>query len=204
MTTGTLRDVSLVMLAIVVPTMLATLTACVRSDELAPRRSAASAVKPLDIQVVSLDWKWLFIYPDEGVATVNELAIPVGRPVRFDLTASGATNRFFVPQLAGPAYARRGTVTHGELQANRQGTYCGFSPDHAGTGCPDMPFVVNALAAEEFAEWVKAAKTASQVLDAAAYADLTTPSADVPPFRFRAVTANPFHAMDPNAIQTIR
>src|SRR5262245_14141069 len=155
------------MLAIVVPTIFATLAACGRSDQLAPRRSVAYAVKPLTVQVVALDWKWLFIYPDEGVATVNELIIAVGRPVHFDLTASGTTNRFFVPQRASLAYAMPGMVTHLELQADHRGTYRGFS-----TGSTDMPFALNALTAEEFAEWVKAVRTASQVLDAAAYADL--------------------------------
>src|SRR5258708_39626133 len=101
--------------------------AWVGSHALSPRKPIVSTVKPLRVQVTSLDWKWLFIYPDEGVARVNYLAIPVGTPVSFELTSSGVMNRFFVPQLGRQLYTMPGRATRLHLQAAHFGSYRGMS-----------------------------------------------------------------------------
>src|ERR1700684_4001452 len=101
--------------------------AWVGSHDLNPRKPIVSTVKPLRVQVASLDWKWLFIYPDEGVASVNYLAIPAGTPVSFELASSGVMNSFFVPQLGSQIYTMAGMITRLQLQADYSGTYRGFS-----------------------------------------------------------------------------
>src|SRR3954468_17271791 len=108
--------------------------AWVGAHDLDPRRPIASAEKPLTVQVVSLDWKWLFPYPDQGIASVNQLTIPVGTPVRFELTSSAVMNSFFVPQLGGQIYTMAGMVTHLHLQADHRGAYRGLSAQYSGSG----------------------------------------------------------------------
>ena len=108
--------------------------AWVGSHDLDPRKPIASTVKPVRVQVVSLDWKWLFIYPDQGIATVNQLTIPVGTPVSFELTSSGVMNSFFVPQLGSQIYTMAGMVTRLHLQADHPGTYRGLSAQFSGDG----------------------------------------------------------------------
>ena len=122
--------------------------------------------RPVRIQVVSLDWKWLFIYPDQGVASVNQLTIPVGTPVSFELTSSGVMNSFFVPQLGSQIYTMAGMVTHLHLQADDPGTYRGMSAQFSGDGFSDMHFNVDAVPAEKFAQWVDLARSAGPELDA--------------------------------------
>src|SRR6202795_2757566 len=112
--------------------------AWVGSHDVSPRKPILSTVKPLRVQVASLDWKWLFIYPDQGVASVNQLTIPVGAPVSFELTSSGVINSFFVPQLCSQIYAMAGMITRLHLQADHPGTYRGFSAQFSGEGFSDM------------------------------------------------------------------
>src|SRR6202000_218734 len=147
----------------------------------APPKPLASSVKPVRVQVVSLDWKWLFIYPEEGVAGVNELTIPVGTPVSFELTSSGVMNSFFVPQLAGQIYTMAGMVTRLNLQADYPGTYRGLSANFSGDGFADMHFNVAAVTPEQFAEWAASARKAGSSLDAQAYAEVVKPSKAVVP-----------------------
>ena len=142
------------------------------SYDLDPPKPIASADKPVRVQVVSLDWKWLFIYPDQGIATVNQLTIPVGTPISFELTSSGVMNSFFVPQLGGQIYTMAGMVTRLHLQADQTGTYRGMSANYSGAGFSDMYFNVDAVPAEKFAQWVAATRTAGPVLDAQSYAAL--------------------------------
>ena len=130
--------------------------AWVGSHELDPRKPIASTVKPINVQVVSLDWKWLFIYPDQGIASVNQLTIPVGTPVSFELTSSGVMNSFFVPQLGSQIYTMAGMVTRLHLQADHPGTYRGLSAKYSGDGFATMRFTVDAVPAENFAQWVDA------------------------------------------------
>jgi cytochrome o ubiquinol oxidase subunit 2 len=169
--------------------------AWVGSHDLDPRKPIASPVKPVSVQVVSLDWKWLFIYPDQGIASVNQLTIPVGTPVRFELTSSGVMNSFFVPQLGSQIYTMAGMVTRLHLQADHAGTYPGLSANYSGGGFADMRFNVEAVPAENFAKWVDATRGAGPVLDAQAYADLTKPSKAVAPFTYRAVAPGLFNIL---------
>jgi cytochrome o ubiquinol oxidase subunit II len=169
--------------------------AWVGSHDLDPRKPIASAAKPLSIQVVSLDWKWLFIYPDQGIATVNQLTIPVGTPVSFELTSTGVMNSFLVPQLGGQIYTMAGMVTRLHVQADHPGTYPGLSAQFSGDGFADMHFNVEAVPAESFAQWVDATRKTGPVLDAPAYADLAKPSQAVTPFTYRSVAPNLFKSI---------
>ena len=110
--------------------------AWVGAHDLDPRKPIASAVKPVKVQVVSLDWKWLFIYPEQGIASVNQLTIPVGTPVSFELTSSGVMNSFFVPQLGSQIYTMAGMATRLHLQADHPGTYRGCRRNSAAMALP--------------------------------------------------------------------
>jgi cytochrome o ubiquinol oxidase subunit 2 len=169
--------------------------AWVGSHDLDPRKPIASTVKPVTVQVVSLDWKWLFIYPDEGIATVNQLTIPVGTPISLELTSSGVMNSFFVPQLGSQIYTMAGMETRLHLQADHTGIYRGLSAQFSGDGFADMHFAVDAISAEQFAQWVAETRSAEPVLDEHAYADLAKPSKAVAPSAYRAVTPDLFSSV---------
>src|SRR6202050_5528337 len=126
--------------------------AWVGAHDLSPRKPIASTVKPLRVQVASLDWKWLFIYPEQGIATVNRLTIPVGTPISLELTSSGVMNSFFVPQLGSQIYTMAGRATRLQLQADHGGTYRGLSAQFSGDGFADMRFTVDAVSAGQFAQ----------------------------------------------------
>jgi cytochrome o ubiquinol oxidase subunit 2 len=162
------------------------------SYDLDPPKAIAPAEKPVRVQVVALDWKWLFIYPDEGIATVNQLTVPVGVPISFELTSSGVMNSFFVPQLGGQIYTMSGMVTRLHLRADQAGTYRGMSANYSGAGFSDMHFNVDAVPAERFAQWVDATRITGPVLDAQTYADLAKPSQAVAPFSYRAAAPDLF------------
>jgi len=166
--------------------------AWVGSHDVSPRKPIVSTVKPLRIQVASLDWKWLFIYPDQGVASVNRLTIPVGTPISLELTSSGVMNSFFVPQLGSQIYTMAGMITRLHLQADHSGTYRGLSAQFSGEGFADMHFDADAVTDEKFAQWLDAARTSGPELDAKTYADLAKPSAAVAPFTYRSVAPGLF------------
>jgi cytochrome o ubiquinol oxidase subunit II len=182
--------------------------AWVGAHDLDPPKPLVSAAKPVRIQVVSLDWKWLFIYPEQGIATVNQLTVPVGTPINFELTSSGVMNSFWVPQLGGQIYTMAGMMTRLNLQADHPGTYRGSSANYSGAGFADMYFNVDAVPAETFAQWVASARTSGPVLDAQAYADLAKPSKAVAPFTYRSVAhglfssilSAPMQAQDPSQL----
>ncbi|HUA55994.1 MAG TPA: ubiquinol oxidase subunit II [Candidatus Sulfotelmatobacter sp.] len=165
------------------------------SYALDPPKAIVSAVKPVRVQVVSLDWKWLFIYPDQGIATVNRLTVPAGTPISFELTSSGVMNSFFVPQLAGQIYTMAGMVTRLNLQADHAGTYRGMSANYSGAGFSDMHFNVDALTPEGFAQWLAAARAAGPVLDMRTYAELAKPSRAIAPMTYRAVAPDLFNGI---------
>jgi cytochrome o ubiquinol oxidase subunit II len=167
------------------------------AHDLDPRKPLVSDASPLRIQVVSLDWKWLFIYPEQGIASVNQLTVPVGVPVSFELTSSGVMNSFFVPQLGSQIYTMAGMTTRLQLQADRAGTFRGLSANFSGDGFADMRFTVEAVSAPEFEQWVRAAasRTASSTLDATAYADLSKPSSALSPQTYRAVAPKLFDSI---------
>jgi cytochrome o ubiquinol oxidase subunit 2 len=124
------------------------------THELDPRKPLESNQSPLVVQVVALDWKWLFIYPEEKIATVNYLAMPVGRPVRFEITADAPMNSFWIPKLGGQIYAMTGMLTQLNLIANEPGKYPGMSANYSGEGFAQMKFVADAKSQEGFDAWV--------------------------------------------------
>src|SRR5882762_2330620 len=166
--------------------------AWVGAHDLDPRKPISPTVKPLAVQVVSLDWKWLFIYPEQGIASVNHLTVPVGTPVSFELTSSSVMNSFFVPQLGSQIYTMSGMVTRLQLQADHPGSYRGLSAQYSGNGFADMRFKVDAVPAAQFAQWVTAARNGGPALDQATYADLAKPSQAVAPFTYRSVASGLF------------
>ena len=153
---------------------------------------SAKTTPPLNVQVVSMDWKWLFIYPDQGIASVNHLVAPVGTPVHFTLTSSSVMNVFFVPQLGSMIYTMNGMADQLWLQADNPGTYLGESSMFSGDGFSDMHFDVDAVTPQSFAAWVKAAQGSGPVLDEAAYRALQIQSSNVRPYTYRSPTPGLF------------
>src|SRR3954462_11825993 len=150
--------------------------AWIGSHDLEPSKPLASKTPPIRVEVVSLDWKWLFIYPDQHVATVNQLVVPAGTPVSFRLTSATVWNVFFVPQMGTMIYTMPGMTTRLNLQADRQGVYEGRSAHFSGDGFPGMQFKVHAVAPQQFNAWAQSARTSGQVLDGRAYALLSEPT----------------------------
>ncbi|MGH8296098.1 MAG: ubiquinol oxidase subunit II [Steroidobacteraceae bacterium] len=150
------------------------------SHELDPFRAIPSAEKPVHIDAVALDWKWLFIYPDQHIATVNEVAMPVGVPVVFHITSATVMNSFFIPRLGSQIYAMANMQTADNLVASVPGTYRGISANFSGDGFSGMTFKVEAMPAHDFKQWLAKAATAPQALDAGAYRVLARPSENVP------------------------
>ncbi len=169
--------------------------AWIGAHDLDPRKPIASGVEPIRVQVVSLDWKWLFIYPDQGIASVNHLTVPVGTPVSFELTSSGVMNSFFVPQLGSQIYTMAGMVTRLHLQADHEGSYPGLSANYSGDGFADMRFTVDAVLPEAFAQWIDGARSAGPMLDAGTYAALAKPSSAVTPFTYRSIAPDLFNGI---------
>ncbi|HKB55493.1 MAG TPA: ubiquinol oxidase subunit II [Ramlibacter sp.] len=166
----------------------------VGSHRVDPYRPISNA-KPLDVQVVSLDWKWLFIYPQEGIATVNELTLPEGVPVHFFLTSASVMNAFFVPQLGSMVATMNGMVTQLYLQADHPGDYYAESTQFSGDGFSGMNFVVHAVPPERFRQWVGSAHASGPALDRTSYEALARESMNVRPFTYRAVEPGLFQAI---------
>ena len=157
------------------------------SHQLDPARPIDSKTPALDIQVVSLDWKWLFIYPNQGVAQVNELVVPAGVPLHFTLTSASVMNTFFVPQLGSMIYTMNGMATQLYLHADEPGTFRGLSTMISGDGFSDMHFQVRALPAEQFEAWVGATRSAGPRLDGVVYTALMRQSVEPKPIPYGAV-----------------
>jgi cytochrome o ubiquinol oxidase subunit II len=169
--------------------------AWVGAHDLDPGKPISSTVKPVNVQVVSLDWKWLFIYPEQGIASVSKLVVPVGTPISFELTSSSVMNSFFVPQLGSQIYTMSGMATRLHLQADHLGTYAGLSAMFSGDGFPDMRFTVDAVTDDGFAQWVRQTRETGSVLDKQAYADLVKPSRAVASFTYRIITPGLFSSI---------
>jgi cytochrome o ubiquinol oxidase subunit II len=165
------------------------------SHELDPFKPLPSKAKPVEVQVVALDWKWLFIYPNEGVASVNQLAVPAGVPIHFTITSSGVMNSFFVPRLGSQIYAMAGMATQLWLQADQTGTFSGFSANFSGQGFSDMRFDLKAVSEDDYAKWIADAKGAGADLDRARYAELVKPSQNVSPSAYRSVEPGLFESI---------
>ncbi len=149
--------------------------------------AVAADVKPLTVEVVALDWKWLFIYPEAGIAVVNELSAPVDVPVTFKITASSVMNSFFIPALAGQIYAMPGMETELHAVMNKPGDYDGFSANYSGAGFSDMHFKFHGMNAADFAHWVQTVKAGGQTLDRDGYLQLARPSEREPVRRYATV-----------------
>ena len=162
------------------------------AHQLDPRAPIPGKADPLRVEVVALDWKWLFIYPDLGIATVNQLVLPVGTPVNFRLTSATVMNSFFVPQLGSQIYTMGGMTTHLNLMADAPGEYPGFSAMFSGDGFSDMRFTAKAVSAGDFDSWVAQVRGTGSALDDAGYAELAKPSEAVPPKTYRSVEPNLF------------
>jgi cytochrome o ubiquinol oxidase subunit 2 len=168
----------------------------IASFDLDPYKPLPSKTPPLEVQVVSLDWKWLFIYPGQQVAAVNELVVPAGTPVHFSLTSSSVMNAFFVPQLGSMIYTMNGMATQLNLEADQPGVFRGLSSHFSGDGFPGMHFLVRATTPADFATWVAATRAgAGPVLDGPAYTALAKQSSNVAPFTYRAVAPGLFQSV---------
>jgi cytochrome o ubiquinol oxidase subunit 2 len=166
--------------------------AWIGAHELDPARPLESSVKPLEVQVVSLDWKWLFIYPEQGVGSVNRLVIPAGVPVHFRITSASVFNVFFVPRLGSEIYSMYGMTTELHLQADGPGIYNGLSAHFSGDGFSDMSFEVQAVTPDQFSAWTSMVGGSGPVLDAATYRGLLAQSQRVKPYTYRAVQGGLF------------
>lgn len=149
-------------------------------DRVAPGRPVAEGTKPLEVDVVSLRWKWLFFYPQYGIATVNQLAAPVDVPIRFKLTADTMMDSFFVPALAGQIYTMPGMQTILHAVINKPGQYKGFSANYSGAGFTDMRFRFDGMKQQDFDDWVARARAEGTDLDRKAYDQLRQPERNAP------------------------
>ncbi len=152
--------------------------AWIGSHQLDPAQPVAGTGQGVTVQVVSLDWKWLFIYPDQRIASVNVLTVPVGAPLHLQLTSASVMNAFFVPQLGSMIYTMNGMVNRLELRADEVGTYQGLSSHFSGDGFPDMLFDVRVVSQPQFSEWATSTARSDQVLNADSYQKLTEQSID--------------------------
>ena len=166
----------------------------VGSHRLDPFRPLDSEHAPLEVQVVALDWKWLFIYPQQDLATINHLVMPAGRPVHFSITSANVFNVFFVPQLGSMIYAMPAMVSQLHLQADAPAKTWGISAQFSGDGFSDMQFDVTSVAPKDFDDWVATARN-GPALDRAAYAGLLHQSHNVPPTTFGSIDPHLFHAV---------
>ena len=156
-------------------------------SRVAAGRPLAREAKPLEVNVVALDWKWLFVYPEYGIATVNELAAPVNRQINFRITASSMMNSFYIPALAGQIYAMPGMETKLHAVMNKPGVYRGFSANYSGAGFSGMRFAFHGLAQADFDKWVANVKAGGGALDRDDYLELERPSENVPVHRYASV-----------------
>ena len=163
------------------------------SHRLDPFEPLPSKAKALEIEAISFDWKWLFIYPEQRIASVNRLVIPVGRPLHFRITSASVFNAFFVPRLGSLIYAMNGMVSQLNLEADQPGTYLGLSAMFSGDGFPDMKFDSVALPEAQFVSWTAGIKGAP--LDRAALGLLLKQSRAPVPYTYRGVDVSLFDAI---------
>lgn len=162
---------------------------------LSPYRPIASSVKPVDVQVVAMDWKWLFIYPEQGIASVNKLVFPANVPVSFRITSDTVMSSFFIPQLGSQIYAMAGMQTKLHLLANQPGTYRGINAQFSGDGFSGMHFDAVATSQQGFDDWVKQVKQSGGSLDEANFKQLEVPSQNVPAQSFASVKPDLFQGI---------
>lgn len=170
------------------------------SHKLDPFRPLASDTPPLQVQVVALDWKWLFIYPQQRIATINQLVVPAETPVHFSITSASVFNVFFVPRLGSMIYAMPGMVSQLHLQADTPARTWGVSAQYSGGGFSDMQFDVRSMASADFETWVASVRDEGPLLDQPAYVRLMQQSHDVPPSIFGNIDPHLFHAVSTQKI----
>jgi cytochrome o ubiquinol oxidase subunit II len=166
--------------------------AWISSHDLDPPKPLESATPPLEVEVVSLDWRWLFIYPRERIATVNYLVVPTGVPVHFRLTSTSVMNSFFIPELGSQIYTMPGMTTQLNLQADTSGAYPGLSAQFSGPGFSDMQFTLRAESGDKFATWVAQVHERGGVLDEATVTQLIRPTRAAGELTFGSVADDPF------------
>ncbi|WP_454620165.1 ubiquinol oxidase subunit II [Bradyrhizobium cenepequi] len=169
--------------------------AWIGSHQLDPAKPIDGTGTPIRIRVVSLDWKWLFIYPDQGIATVNTLTVPVGSPLELELTSGSVMNAFFIPQLGSMIYTMNGMVTRLNLRADNQGTLQGLSSHFSGDGFPDMKFDVHVVPQLEFPDWVASTARSDRILNAESYGRLAQQSVETVTSTYRLEDPRLFHAI---------
>jgi cytochrome o ubiquinol oxidase subunit 2 len=165
------------------------------SHLLDPFRPLPPAMKPLEIEVVALDWKWLFIYPQDGVASINRLIVPVGQPLHFRITSASVFNVFFIPRLGSQIYAMNGMTTQLNLRADEPGRFLGLSAQFSGDGFSDMRFDAIAEPQAQFAQWIAQARAQGPVLNTPAYRALSKQSRPTAPYTYRNVDTGLFDAV---------
>jgi cytochrome o ubiquinol oxidase subunit 2 len=165
------------------------------SHDLDPAQELKDAATPLDIEVISLDWRWLFIYPNEGIASLNRLVVPSGVPLRFRLTSTTVMNSFFVPQLGSQIYTMPGMISRLNLEADQPGTFQGLSAQFSGDGFSDMRFDFVTVGVDEFKEWVTTTKIQGGLLDATTFMGLAKPAKAENPQTYAAVTEGLFDSI---------
>jgi cytochrome o ubiquinol oxidase subunit II len=169
--------------------------AWIGAHQLDPAKAIEGYAKPLTIQAVSLDWKWLFIYPDQEVATINTLTVPAGVPLRFELTSSSVMNVFFIPQFGSMIYTMNGMATQLNLRADRPGTFEGLSAHFSGDGFSDMHFDVHVVPSEQFSKWAQDASRAEKSLDERGYGEIAKPSMKSQPAIYRLADTQLFNSI---------
>jgi cytochrome o ubiquinol oxidase subunit 2 len=169
--------------------------AWIGAHQLDPAKPIEGSDKPLTIQVVSLDWKWLFIYPDQKIATINALTVPAGVPLRFELTSASVMNAFFIPQFGSMIYTMNGMTSRLNLRADTPGMFQGLSAHFSGDGFSDMHFDVRVVPPEQFSKWTEDTSRAVKSLDEASYGEIAKPSSKSEPAVYRLTDPDLFNAI---------
>jgi cytochrome o ubiquinol oxidase subunit 2 len=180
---------------VIIITILGTIT-WYSSHSLDPFRPLDSDKTPVKIQVVALEWKWLFIYPEARVASVNEIAFPAKRPVEFEITSDAPMNSFQIPALGGQIYAMSGMRTKLHLMADKPGAHRGFTNNLSGEGYADMNFMAYSKTEKDYAAWITQAKSSRKVLDMTHYKKLASPQKGKAPVMY-------YGSTDPSLYDTI-
>ena len=163
------------------------------AHDLDPYKPLAAEDKTLNIQVVAMEWRWLFIYPKQNIATFNLVQLPVNTPVRFDVTADAPMNSFWIPQLGGQIYAMSGMTTKVHLIADRVGSYQGYSANISGKGFADMSFTANSVSRADFDKWVGYVHRYRENLDFNSYQQLSSPTVDTGISYYSGISPDLFH-----------
>lgn len=182
-------------------TIIIAIVTVIKTYELDPYRPIKSDKKAIEIQVVALQWKWLFIYPEENIATVNYIKIPTETPIHFSITSDAPMNSFWIPSLGGQIYAMPGMKTELNLIADKEGSFRGSSANISGKGFSGMTFITEAASEESYQKWLESVKASSQFIDAAVYEKLAAPSENNPVELFQLKEEGLFHNIIMNYMQ---